>query len=199
MHYANSMRQKMHIVQVMCNYDPNQELFFLYSTSCFFSKDTLATHYYTVMGVEETDDFIKELVELSTELVNLPKVLIVFVNFCMAMREYPNFTNILYSFLSKLEENNSNNNSSDEENENVASSSKNTGQQPPPKMSKKDNGLPSKEELCWVLQMATELMSNLIRQYGQENLISRLSRFIDKAYNYQLFFLSDVGQSQHLK
>ena len=96
MAFSLKMRQKMHILQILSNYDPAQNSFFLYSNPIYFNVESLRTYYYPLMGIQPTNTFITSMLKLCRRLIKLPKVLIIFMglggrNFFLLKKSKSNF------------------------------------------------------------------------------------------------------------
>ena len=89
----SDQKQKLFIMQVMQNYDPNLDIFYVgtgYSNLKkvkYFRLSSIRTHILSQYGVTFCDNFINKLIKFSKKMNDMPRFLIIIINTCY-VRKY---------------------------------------------------------------------------------------------------------------
>jgi len=94
--------KKQHILQLMSNFDDENNVFYIYSNKHHFSFNSISSYVYTLTGLEDSDVFLQNLHYLSRKLSNLPRSLIILINLSFLWHLLPKFAKGLAEVNSKI-------------------------------------------------------------------------------------------------
>ena len=170
---SNEVRGKTHILQTMTGYDAKQKCFFLYSSTKYFTLDSLKTFYFTKLGIEKGTLFIDQLIKYSEIMVRQPKILIIMINFICGLREFYQYAEILAKYLKVLCP------------EIIDHYQKNY-----------EKCMIEIIEFCW--RQGLDYVECIAEHYGMKEFIGELDEFLVKANKLRLFYLYDKNQEDTL-